>query len=566
MTRLHQLLHQYWGYYDFRPLQLEIIGSVLAGHDTLALLPTGGGKSLTYQLAGLALGGVTVVVSPLIALMDDQVRALHARGIPAMALHSHLSARELDFHLNEALRGRYHFLYLSPERLSNALVVHALAKLPVRLLAVDEAHCISQWGYDFRPAYRQILAIRSRIQAPVLALTASATPAVQDDICTQLQMPQAQRWQQSFARPNLAYQVLPATDKWLSLQALLQQQPGAAIIYVRSRKLTEQLAAGLRQVGIAAAAYHAGLHADQRAAVQADWMHNHSRVIVATNAFGMGIDKPDVRLVVHWQLPPDLESYYQESGRAGRDGNPARAVALRGPQDLAQLAQQHRQQFPELDVIVQVYDALCTHYRVDRHTAPQEAFPFSWEAVLERTQLPGLVCQAAARQLEVAGLLRLEELPHAPPTIRFAHSPQRLADWKQQYPQFLAVVDALLRTVGGEAFEDPMPLDVPALCKLLGQPRAATELLLLRLHKLGVLVYGATAGGTRIQFLQPHRTLDSQRLDWDAYSARADRARQRLEALVAYAAEAETCRMRSLCAYFGEDLHANCGRCDVCRQ
>lgn len=353
---IHEILQKYWGYSTFRPLQEDIIRSVMSGHDTLALLPTGGGKSVCFQVPGLATEGLCLVISPLIALMKDQVEQLTRRGILAQAIYSGMSNREIDIALDNCIYGHTKFLYISPERLQTELFQVRAAKMKIGLLAIDEAHCISQWGYDFRPPYLQIAEFRQLIpQVPCIALTATATEVVKKDIQEKLAFKNGAVFQKSFARANLSYSAFFEENKEKRLLEMLQKVPGTAVVYVRNRKRTQQAADYLRKMGISADFYHAGLPNDQRAKKQEAWIQNKTRVIVATNAFGMGIDKPDVRLVVHIDLPDSLEAYYQEAGRAGRDEKLAYATALFNQQDINQLRQNIQTSYPTEDLIRRVY-------------------------------------------------------------------------------------------------------------------------------------------------------------------------------------------------------------------
>ncbi|MCE3006760.1 MAG: RecQ family ATP-dependent DNA helicase [Bacteroidetes bacterium] len=563
MQALDQLLHQYWGYPHFRPLQKEIILSVLQGQDTLAVLPTGGGKSLTYQLSGLVLEGLTLVISPLIALMEDQVADLLRRGIPATAINSQLSPEETWARLNDCLGGHYRFLYMSPERLDSQLMRQLLPQLPIRLLAVDEAHCISQWGYDFRPAYRKVQQIRPYLQAPVLALTATATAEVRRDIARQLQLRKPRVHLQSFARPNLSFALQYTEHKAQALPALLRPDE-CALVYVRSRKGAEQAARYLQAQGYRAEAYHAGLAAARRSELQQAWMRNELPILCATTAFGMGIDKPDVRTVVHWQLPAELESYYQEAGRAGRDQLPARAIALLGPDEPARMWQFLHMQHPPVEQVQALYEALCAHYRISNVQAPARDYPLDWELISLQADLPQLACHAGLQALAQQGYLAYQEQAGPNPQVQFRMAATRLTQWKLEYPQYLPTLDGLLRLLGGELFERPLPLELKALAKACEQSKAETETLLIRLDALGVLHYLPGAQGPGLRFLRPYTPLVDTDPAWQAYAHRRHQAEVRLQAVLDYAANTTLCRQRQISAYFGEELTTNCGRCDLC--
>ncbi len=378
VTDIHRILKDYWGFTSFRPLQQEIIEAVLAKKDVLALLPTGGGKSLCFQVPAMALEGICIVISPLIALIKDQVHNLNAKGIPALAVYSGMHFLEVKKTLQNAAFGNYKFLYVSPERLETSLFKEFLPAINPVLIAVDEAHCISQWGYDFRPPYLRIAELRKELPGvPVIALTASATSKVQDDICTKLEFgDSALRFKQSFERPNLSYSIFSPESKETKLNEILNKVPGSAIVYCRSRKQTQQIAGLLNLQGIHAQYYHAGLAAKDRSDRQESWIRNETRVMVCTNAFGMGIDKPDVRTVIHYNLPDCLENYYQEAGRAGRDGKRSYAVLLYQPGEIEVLLNQTTIRYPGAQEIKKIYTALMNHLQVAAGGGEGESYDF----------------------------------------------------------------------------------------------------------------------------------------------------------------------------------------------
>ena len=413
----HAILKQYWGYDHFRPLQEEIIDSILANNDTLALLPTGGGKSICFQVPALLREGICIVVSPLIALMKDQVEQLNRRHISAAAIYSGMSAREIDFCLDNCIYGNYKFLYVSPERLRTDLFLARSERMNISLLAVDEAHCISQWGYDFRPAYLEIAQFRATIpDINIVALTATATPPVQQDIQDRLSFKEGRVYQQSFARPNLSYSALYEEDKEKRLLKILSNVPGTAVVYARSRKRTEFIARQLRSRNIQADHYHAGLDTDSRAARQDAWVQNKTRVIVATNAFGMGIDKPDVRVVVHLDLPDSLEAYYQEAGRAGRDGKKAYAVILYNQNDTDRLIEGVERSFPPLAVLRSVYQNVANYLRIAVGSSMLASYDFDLDDFAQTYRMKSSEVYYAIKRLGETGFLQLNESFYSPST------------------------------------------------------------------------------------------------------------------------------------------------------
>ncbi|MFM2206876.1 MAG: hypothetical protein RL213_851, partial [Bacteroidota bacterium] len=486
---IRSLLTRYWGHADFRPLQEEVILSVLDGRDTLALLPTGGGKSVCFQVPGLAMEGLTLVVSPLIALMKDQVERLRSKGIPAYAIVSGMSRREIDTALDNCIFGKVKFLYVSPERLSSETFLARFRQMKISLIAVDEAHCISQWGYDFRPSYLQVSAVRKELPGvPVLALTATATPEVREDIMRSLEFRTPNILKKSFERKNLAYVVLHTEDKKNRLLKVIRGVGGSGIVYVRSRGKTRELAEFLEANRIRASFYHAGLTMEERERVQQEWMTGKQQVMVATNAFGMGIDKPDVRFVVHLDLPDSPEAYFQEAGRAGRDEKKAYAVLMFAPGDRIELERRTEVEFPSQSEIRQSFTAVCNYLQIPVGSGKGASYDFDAAAVAGQYNLnPGIV-SSSIRILQLQGLLAYSDAPGFHSRIRFTTDPERLYELQVRNPDLDRVIGVLLRSYEG-LFNDYVMVREREIAKRCGLPLSETVALLQRLHRLQVLDY-----------------------------------------------------------------------------
>ncbi|MEM1137932.1 MAG: ATP-dependent DNA helicase RecQ, partial [Bacteroidota bacterium] len=454
MVDLHKILYQYWKYTTFRSLQEEIIQAVLAGKDTLALLPTGGGKSICFQVPALAKEGVCIVISPLIALMKDQVYQLNTRGIEAKAIYAGMSQREIDITLDNAIYGNIKFLYVSPERLKTEIFITRAAKMNISLLAIDEAHCISQWGYDFRPPYLELMQFRELIpNVPCIALTATATEVVKNDIQDKLGFDQnAGFFQKSFARENLSYSVYYEEDKEKRMLEILSKVAGSAIVYVRSRKRTKHFADFLRARKISASFYHAGLSNEERARRQDDWINNRTRVIVATNAFGMGIDKPDVRIVIHLDLPDNLEAYYQEAGRAGRDERKAFAVLLYNHNDIKQLKENIEISHPSIDKLKKVYQAVANYLKIAVGSGYLESYDFDLDDFVNTFKLPYLETYHALKKLEEQDFIQFNESFYAPSRLTIALSHDKLYEFQVANKEADKLIKILLRVYGAEIY------------------------------------------------------------------------------------------------------------------
>lgn len=563
---IHSVLQRVWGFDRFRPQQEHIIRSALAGRDTLALLPTGGGKSLCFQVPAIAMGRLCLVVSPLIALMKDQVGRLKKLGVPARAITSTMTREEIDNALESAALGKYAFLYVSPERLASELFLARLPRLPLGLIAIDEAHCISQWGYDFRPAYLNIAEVRKvRPEVPVLALTASATPEVASDIMERLAFTEPHVMRGSFQRPELSLWISKGEDKVGRMLRILDHVRGTAIIYLRERRATMRIAGLLRQHGYSAAAYHAGMELEERDRIQQAWTDGSLRCVVATNAFGMGIDKADVRVVIHLEPPPDLESYYQEAGRAGRDGKASYAFLLTGPGDAAQLRERLAGSYPSLADVRKVYQAFADVHGIAIGSGLLENYEVDNRTLAARTKLPPVVVANALKALELDGRLSLSDGVRSPSRVLLIADQQLIYGMRVNNERYGPLLEALLRNYGG-LFEEPVLIDELRLAKGLKWQVETVTRRLMDLHQQRVLSYKQRNDAPSATLLQPR--VDAQRLVLDpaALAVRRQRAEARLEAMLAYVEATDECRSRSLIHYFGEALDTECGQCDVCRR
>ena len=562
---IQEILKQYWGYDNFRPLQEDIINSVLEGKDTLALLPTGGGKSVCFQVSALVKEGLCLVVSPLIALMKDQVENLKSKGIGALAVYSGMSFIEVKKTLQNAAYGNYKFLYVSPERLETSLFAEYLPALNINLLAVDEAHCISQWGYDFRPPYMRIANLREQLPGiPVLALTASATKTVQDDICEKLLFTKTQqRFQQSFERPNLSYSIFNVASKQNKLLEILKNVPGTAIVYCKSRKHTKEIADWLLMNSIGADHYHAGLKNEERNKKQENWVNNKTRVIVCTNAFGMGIDKADVRTVVHYDVPDCIENYYQEAGRAGRDGKRAYAVLLYGNKELEDLQQQSDIRFPTQEDIKKVYTGLMNHLQIAAGSGEGMTCDFDIAVFTNAFKLNMLTASYAIKALEQEDVLSFNEVFFKPSTVVFSTNRDELSDFEKQYPDMEPVLKGLLRSYEG-IFDYPATVYETQLAKFLRLEIDAVRSALKKLHDHGIISYAPQKDKPQITLLQNRMYADNYTINAVDYLKRKKNFESRVAAMVAYIKKTTGCRSRSIAEYFSAASIRSCGICDNC--
>ena len=567
--KIHEVLRQWWGFDEFRPVQAEIIRSVMAGRDTLALMPTGGGKSLTYQVPTMAREGLTIVVTPLIALMKDQVDRLRARSIPAVAIHSGLSPRQIDIALDNCVYGDIKFLYVAPERLATEAFRLRVVRMNVQLLAVDEAHCISQWGYDFRPSYLRIAELREKLPGvPVLALTASATKLVADDIMHHLRFAEPRILRSSFARPNLSYSVRRTDDKNGQMLRLIRNVPGSGIVYMRTREGTEQIARLLCDEGIAATAYHGGMGHVERSMRQDEWLAGKSRVMVATNAFGMGIDKPDVRFVVHYAMCDSLESYYQEAGRAGRDGKRAYALLLVAPDDSDRIVRRFEQEFPPLDKIKDIYEAVCSYLQVGIGDGAEASFLFNIHEFCARQRLYSGTVQSALKLLQQNGYLTLTDAQENPARLMFCVSRDDLYKLRVKRNEVDHIIRTILRLYNG-VFSDFRPIDIGELATWSGYTPQRVHELLKQLWQLRVIRYIPSNRSPLIFFNEARLPREDLYIAPETYRQRQQLMRERFEQMIAYAANEERCRSAVLEAYFGsaddeQPEPAPCGVCDLC--
>ena len=561
------LLKKYWGYDDFRGIQREIIESIGSGHDTLGLMPTGGGKSITFQVPALAMEGVCVVITPLIALMKDQVHHLRQRGIMAAAVYSGMQHDDIIRILENCILGSTKLLYVSPERLGSSLFQTKLRHMKVSFITVDEAHCISQWGYDFRPSYLQIAEIR-RIcpDVPVLALTATATPKVVEDICDKLTLSTPHTFnifRMSFERKNLTYLVSHAMDKRTELIQLLNGEKGAAIVYVRSRRHAREVAELLTEAGLSATFYHAGLeHAvkDQR---QRDWQHDRVRIMVATNAFGMGIDKPDVRIVAHYDCPDSIEAYFQEAGRAGRDGQPSRAILLYNAADEPKLRKRISDTFPEKEYIRKVYDHLAYYYQIATGDGYGVSREFNIDDFCRKFNHFPIRVHAALQILQRAGYLEYTEEQDNQARVRFLVTRDDLYRLRGDSPNEERVIVALLRSYGG-LFADYGFIDESMIANQCGMKSHEVYQTLKGLSEKHVLHFIPRKQVPYIRYMQRREDSEHVQLSKDVYEERLTQYKERIEAMLRYAKDSSRCRSRQLLEYFGEKDTKDCGQCDVC--
>ncbi|GIV36754.1 MAG: ATP-dependent DNA helicase RecQ [Cyclobacteriaceae bacterium] len=560
------ILRRYWKYNHFRPLQREVIHAVMDGNDVLAILPTGGGKSLCYQIPAIMKNGVCVVITPLIALMKDQVESLQRRGLMAQAIHSGMGNRAIENALTNAFHENCKFLYVSPERLQGNAFQNRLREMNICLLAVDEAHCISQWGHDFRPAYLKIGSLRELLPGvPIIAVTATATAQVRKDIVTSLRFGKNQQvFQHTFARENLSLVVRQTENKAAKMLEALQRVPGPAIVYVRSRQSTTELATWLNKHGITANAYHAGMPHDQRLKNQESWIQNKTRVMVATNAFGMGIDKPDVRLVIHTDLPENPESYYQEAGRAGRDGLHAYALLLFNPPDGQLLQARVLQNHPELSFIRQVYQALGNYCQLAIGSGEGECFDFNLQLFSERFGMAPQAVYGALKKLEEEGLVIFSESFYSPSQIRLLAEHEELYAFQVANARYDPFIKMLLRLYGGQLYSGYVRISEPYLARALKVSENNITTMLHQLHKLGIMEYLPLKDSPQIIFTLPRQHAEHLPLNIQRMQQRTELALQQVQAIINYASEKNTCRMNLIQQYFGETPLQTCGICDIC--
>ncbi len=566
-ARTRAILQQYWGYPSFRPLQEDIVDSVMAGRDTLALLPTGGGKSICFQVPAMAMDGLCLVITPLIALMKDQVVHLVEKGIPAAAIYSGMHPDELELAYNQAAFGRLKFLYVSPERLQTDTFLEAVKRMKICLLAVDESHCISQWGYDFRPPYLKIADIRPYMpKTPVLALTATATAKVVDDIQLRLGFEEKNVFQSSFERKNLTYNVTHEADKYGVLRRKLEAMTeGSAIVYVRNRKRTQVIADWLNSVGISATFYHAGLDAKTRDERQDLWMKGKVKVIAATNAFGMGIDKPDVRLVIHMDLPDSIEAYFQEAGRAGRDLKPSEAFLLVSPADIQKLQDNLAQSFPELERIKLIYNALGNYFNIPVGAGENVSYPFVIGDFANRYGFSIVEVFHTLKILEKEGFFALSESFDEPSKVMIKATRDDIYGFQVNNPQYGELIKCMLRGLPG-VLTDFVKINEETLAKKTGLTVEKVEEQLKKLESYNFLSYARRNDKPQILFLSEFVDTRHFGLSKENYYDRKRDAEERVKAVIDFVNNDHECRSVQLLRYFNETTRKTCGRCDVCQQ
>lgn len=564
---MKETLRKYWGYDSFRPGQEEIISSVLEGRDTLAILPTGGGKSICFQVPALMKEGICIVVSPLIALMKDQVQNLGRRGIPALAVYSGMTHREIDIALDNAVYGDYKFLYLSPERLRTRLFRARLEKMNVSYLVIDEAHCISQWGYDFRPDYLEIAQVRALLPSdvPVIALTATATPVVAQDIMDKLGFRERRLIQGDFARPNLSYVVRRAEDKMGQLLKICSGISGSGVVYVSKRKNAENLAALLCAHGISAEGYHAGMDRLDRSQIQDRWKNGETRVIVSTNAFGMGIDKPDVRFVCHFDVPDSLEGYFQEAGRAGRDGRRAYAVLLWNSSDIRSLKQKVHTSFPPLDYIRDIYQKVFNFLGYAYEEGAGASVKFSLEDFAKHFKLNATQAYYAIRYIEMSGYWTLTETLSIPAKIQFTVSRDDLYRIQLGSPEMDSFVKVLLRLYPG-LFTEYVPIDIEKIAKSGQYATEAVAGKLVALSRKQLIKYIPAINSPMLNINNERLYDKNLRLPESEYKERLGRRLEHVESIIDYISSEKGCRSEYLLRYFGQEQTSPCGTCDLCIQ
>ncbi len=562
--RIAATLEKYWGYKSFRPGQEAIIESVLGGRDTLALMPTGGGKSLTYQVPTLAREGLCIVITPLIALMKDQVDRLRKMGIAATAIHSGMSYTQIDIALDNCVYGDMKFLYIAPERLATEAFRLRVERMRVNLIAVDEAHCISQWGYDFRPSYLRIAEIRKRLpDVPILALTASATKVVADDIMQHLDFHSLHILRSSFARPNLSYAVRETDDKTEQLLRIIENVPGSGIVYMRSREGCEQLAETLRTQGHSASYYHAGLPHAERSIRQEEWTSGKVRIMVATNAFGMGIDKADVRFVVHYSMCDSLESYYQEAGRAGRDGQRSYAVLLTSSDDESKIVKRFDMEFPPLEDIKSIYEKICNYLQIAIGDGMYASFIFNLHDFCQRERIYAGKVRAALDLLEQNGYMTLTEEMENPAKIHFCISRDELYRIRVGRDELDHIIRSILRLYNG-VFTEFRSIDEHAIAAHSGYTIERVKELLKRMWQLRIIRY-IPANTSPMLFMDEERLpIKDLYISPDTYLHRKQLMHERFGSMLQYAEQQTECRSVVLQHYFGDDEATPCGVCDVC--
>ena len=559
-----EVLKTYWGYDSFRPMQEEIIRDALEGRDVLAILPTGGGKSVCFQVPALMQDGIALVVTPLIALMKDQVQNLQDRGIRALAVHAGMDRHQVDLTLNNAAYGDFKFLYLSPERLKTQLFQSYLSVFNVSYIVVDEAHCISQWGYDFRPDYLEIGELRKKVDAPVIALTATATPDVADDIMDRLKFREPNLKLSGFERPNLSYIVRKTQDKTGQIRSICEGVPGTGIVYVRSRNRCQEMAAALKQAGIQADYYHAGLGSATRAQRQEEWKAGSTRVMVCTNAFGMGIDKADVRFVVHADLPDSPEAYFQEAGRAGRDGKPSWAVLLWNGTDIQRLKQIQQVSFPSLEYIEDIYQKLHVFFEIPYDAGMGRMLKLDLAAFCQRFKLQSSAAWYALKYLEREGHWSIAEDMDIQTRVKIDIDRTALYSTDLPSAQMPGLLEQLMRTYTG-IFSFPTPIDEEYIAGKCNTSVPHLREMLYQLSINHVIRYIPADHATVVYLQHPRLHPGDVQLTPKRYQLLKEAAERRMHTMTEFVEEEDGCRSRFLLRYFGQEKADDCGKCDICR-
>ena len=559
-----QILERYWNFTSFKPLQEEIIDSVLLGEDTFALLPTGGGKSICFQVPALAMDGICIVISPLIALMKDQVKSLTQKGIKAMALTSGISYKELDTLLDNCIYGNYKFLYLSPERLQQELVQHRIKQMNVNLIAVDEAHCISQWGNDFRPSYKNIHVLRElHPSIKMIALTASARPNVVEDIIKDLDLFQPKIFKQSFARPNLAYMVFNEEDKHYQLEKILKKNKQSSIIYVRNRKFSIDISSYLESKGISSTFFHGGISNEEKENRLDDWLNNRKQVIVATNAFGMGIDKPDVKTVIHINLPDSIESYFQEAGRAGRNGDKAFAIILKYKGDEVMLKKQFLSVLPSIKLLKQVYRKLCNYFQISYGEGAYSSYEFDFNSFCQTYNFNSMIAYNALQILDRNSIISLTTQFKNNSFVQFKISGDELFFYLKKNENIGLISKSILRTYGG-VFDQEVKLNLGLIASKVNTSEKAVISTLKQLESDSIISLKLGKSDTEITFIQPRE--DDKTINRIAKNVEDQNKlkEEQVNHVIEYINNDTVCKSIQLLTYFGESKLENCGICSVC--
>jgi len=566
LGKANEILNHYWGFREFRPSQLEIINSALEDNDIFALLPTGGGKSLCFQIPALVKEGICIVVSPLVALMEDQVKTLQKKGIKALAIVGGISLNDLDSLLDNCIYGNYKFLYLSPERLQQDIVQQRIKQMNVNLIAIDEAHCISQWGHDFRPAYLNISILRElHSEVPFMALTASATREVITDIIKQSGLIGAQIFKNSLERKNIAYNVIFAEDKIYRLRQILSNPDESGIIYVRSRNATIEIAKELKYYGYKTEAFHGGLTGKEKSSRLEKWLREEIKIMVATNAFGMGIDKPNVRNVIHLNLPESIESYFQEAGRAGRNLEPATATIITNNSDLPVLRNQFIKSLPDLEFTILVYKKLCSYFRIPYGEGEDLKFDFNFSAFCNQYQLPSEKTYNTLQLLDRISILKLTQQFRKMSLVQFIISGNQLFPYLEKNQKYENVTKTILRTYGG-IFENKMPVDTGSIAKKADIPEVQVTDVLKSLSKDKIIDYEYHENDAAITFLVPREDATSIFPFSEYIKNQAKNKTDKISAILSYVENNHHCRSRQLLQYFGEKAEEDCGICSVCKK